>query len=355
MSFVRALLRIDRFLAAILLTVALASFLPVRGEEAAIASWLTGGGIMLLFLLHGARLSPEAVLAGARHWRLHAVVFSSTFVLFPLLVAACRLVAPDLLPAPLWAGFILLGAAPSTLQASIAFTSLAGGNVSAALCSASASNVLGTVLAPLIVGLLLAHTAPLTAHAILAVGLQLVVPFLAGQMLRPWIGGFLSRHALAVKSVDYGSILLIVYTTFSAGVVNGIWHQVDAAQLMRVALLDAALLAIVMTILTVASRALSFSRADEIAIVFCGSKKSLATGASIATVLFGGHAGLAILPIMLFHQIQLMVCAWLARRCREGEDFHNEVRPAGRLAGLWRSLHDRKTRRFGAPAKASIQ
>ena len=314
MSLNRALSGIDPFLAAVLLMVALASVVPARGEAAAVAGWLTSAGIMLLFFVHGARLSPQAVLAGARHWRLHAVVFLSTFALFPLLVVTCRLLAPELLPPPLWTGLILLSALPSTIQASIAFTSVAGGNVSAALCSASASNLLGTVLAPLIAGMLLASSAPLSAHSMLAIVLQLLVPFLAGQLLRPLIDEFIIRHGLALKGVDYGSILLIVYTAFSEGVVNGIWHQVDAVQLLRLALMDAALLAIVMTVLTFASRRLGFSRADEITIVFCGSKKSLASGVSIATVLFAGHVGLAIMPMMLFHQIQLMVCASLARR-----------------------------------------
>ncbi len=314
MSFRRAFSHIDRFLAAILLTVALASVAPARGEAAAAAVWLTDAAIMLLFFMHGARLSPEAALAGARHWRLHAVVFLSTFALFPLIVGTCRLLAPALLTPPLWAGLILLSALPSAIQASIAFTSIAGGNVSAALCSASASNLLGTVLAPLIAGLLLASSAPLSAHSMLAIVLQILVPFLAGQLLRPLIGAFIIRHRLALKSVDYGSILLIVYAAFSDGVVNGIWHQVDAAQLLRLAVMDATLLATVMTILTFASRRLGFSRADEITIVFCGSKKSLATGVSIATVLFAGHVGLAIIPLMIFHQIQLMVCATLARR-----------------------------------------
>ena len=314
MSLSRAFSRIDRFLAAILLTVAVATVAPVHGGAAVLTGWLTNAGIMLLFFMHGARLSPEAALAGARHWRLHAVVFASTFVLFPLLVVSFRLLAPALLPPPLWAGLILLSALPSTIQASIAFTSIAGGNVSAAMCSASASNLLGTVLAPLIAGMLLASNAPVSAHAIIAVVLQLLVPFLAGQFLRPWIGGFIVRHPLVLRCVDYGSILLIVYTAFSEGVVNGIWHQVDAAQLFRLVLINAALLAIVMTVLTFASRRLRFSRADEITIVFCGSKKSLASGVSIATVLFAGHVGLAIIPIMLFHQIQLMVCASLARR-----------------------------------------
>ncbi len=113
--------------------------------------------------------------------------------------------------------------------------------------------------------------------------------------------------------MDYGSILLIVYAAFSEGVVNGIWHHIDAAELFRVALADAALLAAVMTILTFGSRQLGFSRADEIAIVFCGSKKSLASGLPIATVLFAGNIGLIIIPLMVFHQIQLMVCASLAR------------------------------------------
>ena len=314
MAFSRILSRIDRFLAAILATVALASVLPARGEAATAASWLTDAGIMLLFFLHGARLSPEAALAGARHWRLHAMVFLSTFALFPLLVVGLHLLAPDLLTPPLWAGLILLSALPSTIQASIAFTSVAGGNVSAALCSASASNLLGTVLAPLIAGLLLASSAPLSLHAMFAIVLQLLVPFLAGQLLRPLVGGFIGHHRLVVRSVDYGSILLIVYAAFSEGVVNGIWHQVDAAQLLRLVLIDAALLAIVITLLTWASRRLGFARADEITIVFCGSKKSLASGVSIATVLFAGHVGLAIIPMMLFHQIQLMVCASLARR-----------------------------------------
>lgn len=314
MPLIRVLARFDRFLAAILLTVGFASVMPVRGEAANAAAWMTEGAIMLLFFMHGARLSPEAALAGARHWRLHAVVFLSTFALFPLLVVTCHVLAPALLPPPLWGGLIVLSTLPSTIQASIAFTSVAGGNVPAALCSASASNLIGTILAPLLAGILLAGSAPLSAHSMLDIVLQLLVPFLAGQLSRPLIGAFITRHPLVLRCVDYGSILLIVYTAFSEGVVNGIWHQVDAAQLLRVLLIDAGLLATVMTVLTFGSRWLGFSRADEIAIVFCGSKKSLASGMPIANVLFAGHAGFAIIPIMLFHQIQLMTCASLAHR-----------------------------------------
>jgi len=306
--------RIDGFLAAILLTVAFASFLPARGDAATAVGWLTDAAIALLFFMHGARLSPEAALLGARQWRLHTMVFLSTFALFPLLGVSAHVLAPSLLPAPLWAGLILLTALPSTVQASIAFTSVAGGNVPAALCSASASNLLGVFLTPLIAGLLLArHGVDLSARSVLAIVVQLLLPFVAGQLLRPWIGGRVARNARALKSVDYGSILLIVYSAFSHGVVDGIWHQIDAGDLFKVALVDVALLAAVMAILTFASRQFGFSRADEITIVFCGSKKSLASGLPIATLLFAGHVGLVVIPLMLFHQIQLMVCASLAR------------------------------------------
>ncbi len=306
--------RIDSFLAAILLTVAFAAVMPARGEAAEALGRLTVAAIALLFFMHGAKLSPEEALVGARHWRLHLMVFLGTFALFPLLGISARFLAPGFLSGPLWAGVILLTALPSTVQASIVFTSVAGGNVPAAMCSATASSLLGVFLTPLIAGFLLArHGVDISVRSILGIVVQLVLPFVAGQLSRPWIGACLARHPLALKSVDYSSILILVYAAFSRGVVDGIWHQIDAGDLFRVALVDIGLLAAVMTILIFGSRLLGFSRADEITIVFCGSKKSLINGLPIATLLFAGHVGIVVIPLMLFHQIQLMVCASLAR------------------------------------------
>jgi sodium/bile acid cotransporter 7 len=306
--------RIDRFLAAILLTVSFAAVMPARGDAAETVGWLADAAIVLLFFLHGAKLSPEEALVGVRHWRLHIMVFLGTFALFPLLGMSARFLAPGFLPAPLWAGVILLTALPSTVQASIVFTSVAGGNVPAAMCSATASSLLGVFLTPLIAGLLLtSHGLDISVHSIFGIVVQLVLPFAAGQLSRPWIATYLTRYPRVLGSVDYGSILILVYTAFSHGVVDGIWHQIGAADLLKVALLDITLLAAVIAILTFGSRQLGFSRADEITIVFCGSKKSLVNGLPIAALLFAGHAGLVVIPLMLFHQIQLMVCASLAR------------------------------------------
>jgi sodium/bile acid cotransporter 7 len=308
-------LNIDPYLLAILAMVGLASVLPARGAAALDFGYATTAVIGLLFFLYGARLSREAVMRGLSDWRLHAMILASTFVLFPLLGLAFRVLSPGVLSPQLYFGLLLLCTLPSTVQSSIAFTSIAGGNVPAAVCAASASSLLGIVLTPLLVGLLMGAHGDFSLRGGEAIVLQLLVPFVAGQLVRRWIGGFLEQHKMLTGLVDRGSILLIVYAAFSEGVVNGIWHQLDLRSLALLLLADAALLVLVLAITTFASRRLGFSRADEITIVFCGSKKSLAAGIPMVNVLFPAQAvGLIVLPLILFHQIQLMVCATLARR-----------------------------------------
>jgi sodium/bile acid cotransporter 7 len=308
-------LPIDPYIAAIVGMVCLASLLPVHGIGAPIAGHLTTAAIALLFFLHGARLAPAAALAGARNWRLHVVVLASTFVLFPALVLTARAVAPHLVSGPLWTGLILLSVLPSTVQSSIAFTSIARGNVSAALCAATASNLLGMLLTPLLAGLLLSAQGGFSISGVGDILVQLMLPFAAGQLSRPLIGEWAQRNRTLLSLVDRGSILLVVYTAFSEGVTQGIWHQLGLTDLGRLLVIDAALLAAVLAVTTYGSRLLGFSRADEVTIVFCGSKKSLASGLPMASVLLAGQSvGLIVLPLMLFHQIQLMVCAWLAKR-----------------------------------------
>jgi solute carrier family 10 (sodium/bile acid cotransporter), member 7 len=305
----------DPYIAAIVGMVCLASILPAHATGAVVAGDLTTVAIALLFFLHGARLAPRAALAGARQWRLHAVVLASTFLLFPAIVLAARAVVPQLLSAPLWTGMILLSMLPSTVQSSIAFTSIARGNVPAALCAATVSNLLGMLLTPLLAGLLLSAQGGFSIKGAGDILLELLFPFAAGQLARPLIGEWAQRNKRLLGRVDRGSILLVVYTAFSEGVTQGIWHQLGVADLGRLLVVDAALLVAVLVVTTYGSRLLGFSRADEVTIVFCGSKKSLASGLPMATVLLAGQSvGLVVLPLMLFHQIQLMVCAWLAKR-----------------------------------------
>jgi sodium/bile acid cotransporter 7 len=187
--------------------------------------------------------------------------------------------------------------------------------VAAALCAATASNLFGILLTPLLAGLLLSTHGGFSARGVGDIVLQLLVPFALGQVARPWIGGWVTRHKQWTGLVDRGSILLVVYVAFSEGVAHGIWHQLELRHFTTLLLLDVALLSLVLLATAAISRCLGFSREDRITVVFCGSKKSLASGLPIASVLFAGQSlGLIVLPLMLFHQIQLMACAALARR-----------------------------------------
>jgi solute carrier family 10 (sodium/bile acid cotransporter), member 7 len=307
----------ENFTLALIATVVAASELPCHGTAALLVDHLTDLAIALLFFLHGAKLSREAVIAAASHWRLHALVLLTTFVLFPLFGLAFRPILSPLATPTLYAGVLFLCTLPSTVQSSIAFTAIAKGNVPAAICSASASSIIGIFVTPLLAGLVLSNHGSAAAgwDAIGQITLQLFVPFVCGQLLQPFIGGWIARHEGMVGVVDQGSILLIVYSAFSEAVSEGLWHQVPASALAGLLVADGILLATALIATGLVSKWLGFKRADQVAIIFCGSKKSLSQGVTMAKVIFASHAvGAVILPLMVFHQIQLMVCAALAQR-----------------------------------------
>ncbi len=306
----------DPYVVAILLMVALATVAPVRGEAAKGFSLFTSFAIALLFFLHGAKLSREAVIGGLTHWRLHLTVLAATFVMFPLLGLAARALPTLILPEQLSAGILFLCCLPSTVQSSIAFTSVARGNVAAAICAASASNLFGILITPLLTAATLgAHGRGDPVSAVGSVAVQLLLPFALGQIARPWLQGWMGRHGRLVGYVDRGSILLVVYGAFSAAVAGGLWARVTGLQVLALAVVCAILLALALGLTAWVSRAFGFSTEDEIAIVFCGSKKSLASGVPMASILFPAPmVGMIVLPLMIFHQLQLMACAFIAQR-----------------------------------------
>lgn len=307
---------LDPYVMLMLLTVGLASLWPAQGRGIAIAGTAANAGIVFLFFLYGTRLSPRSALDGLLQWRLHIAVLLCTFALFPLLGLGLQAVAGGYLPAALATGIVFLCVMPSTVQSSIAFTSIARGNIPAAICAASASNMLGVVISPLLAGWLLqAHGVALSFGVFRDIFLQLLAPFIVGQLVRPWVGGWIQRHKLILGWADRGSILLIIYVAFSRGMRDGIWTKTSLADLAILGALLVALLAAVLLITNVLGRrVMHLDRADAIVLQFCGSKKSLASGLPMATILFPGpQLGLIVLPLMLFHQIQLIACAILAR------------------------------------------
>ncbi|MCF0264088.1 bile acid:sodium symporter [Acinetobacter guillouiae] len=310
------LLALDRFTILLIAMVVLASILPISGQAALIFGKITTIAIAILFFLHGAKLSREAVIEGILHWKLHGLVFAFTFLVFPLLGLMAKPVLEPLLGQQLYWGFLFMCFLPSTVQSSIAFTSVAKGNVAAAVCSASFSNLIGMFITPILVSIFIfgqsKHNYDPTS-SIIEITLLLLVPFVLGQVLRPYVFPLMQKMPKIVKVFDQGSILMVVYGAFSGAVVAGLWHQVSLSTLIYLTLACSILLTVIMLLALYVPKWLGFSKADQISIFFCGSKKTLASGVPMAQILFIGQPlGMIVLPIMIFHQIQLMVCGVIA-------------------------------------------
>lgn len=310
-------LPIDTFLLSVLAALAVAALLPARGAAADVMSVVARSAIALLFFLYGVRLSPQQAWNGLRQWRLHLMVLATSFVLLPLLGLAARVLVPSVLTTDLYNGVLFLCLVPSTMQSAVAFSSLARGHVSAAIVSASLSNLLGLFLTPLLVVLLMDTGAGfrVDSGAVIEIVLQLLLPFGLGQLMRSWLAPVVTRRAAVTKVLERGFILLVVYAAYSMGMGERIWTRVDAWRLIAVAIVAAVLLAVVLACTAVMGRLARLDRGDAIVLLFCGSMKSLASGLPIAWVFFDrATVGLIMLPLMLFHQIQLVVCSAIATR-----------------------------------------
>lgn len=317
-------LKIDPFLLILISVVITATFFPCEGNIKVFFEYLTTFAIGLLFFMHGAKLSLDAIINGIKSWKLHLIIFATTFMIFPILGLALHIFVPTFLSENLYLGFLYLCTLPATVQSAIAFTSIAKGNVAAAICSASASTLLGVFVTPILISFLM-HTQASDAinifDAISSIMLKLMLPFIIGHLSRRWIGRWIDSHRKIINKTDRLSILLVVYVAFSDAVINGIWQQINALSFASIIIFSLLLLTIVLLITTYGSRLLGFNKEDEITIVFCGSKKSLASGIPMASVIFPvSIMGIMVLPLMIFHQVQLMTCAVLASRYARRKD-----------------------------------
>jgi len=312
----------DRFILWLLAAVALAAAVPVVGAAAAVVDAATLAAIFALFFLHGVRLPRAALVAGATDWRLHLAILALTFALFPLAGFGLSLALPGLLSPVLWTGLLFLCALPSTVQSSIAYTSIARGNVAAAVAAAAFSNLIGVFLTPALVALMLqAQGARVSLDGIVRIFALLFLPFLLGHALRPRLAAIVAARPRLTTLVDKGTILLAVYGAFSAATVAGTWRRVPPAEIAALTGLLLALLAFVLAAAWAIGRCGGFAPESRAAMLFCGSVKSLASGVPMARILFpGAAAGIVLVPIMIFHTLQLVVSAWIAGAlARRGE------------------------------------
>ncbi|MDD0976311.1 bile acid:sodium symporter family protein [Pseudomonas fontis] len=320
----------DWFLCGMFLATFLAWLFPRFGSSGGSmhAEYVINIGVFLVFFLHGINLSSEQIRHGLKNWRLHLMVQGFTFVVFPLLWLLGKSVLGTQIPALLMLGFLYLCALPSTISSSVALTGSAGGNVPAAILNASLSSVLGIFITPWLVSLVVGSGSDGIdlGATLLDLCALLLMPLVLGQLLRPWLGRFFARHKRYTNVMDKLVILLLVYAAFCNSMVSGMWQQQGSAVLLMALVGSGLLLALILWMTTRTARALKFSPADEIAAVFCASKKSLAAGAPMAALIFGAHPGLGLilLPIMIYHPLQLIVCSIMAE--------HYANRPAPQAA-----------------------
>lgn len=310
----------DWFLCGMLLATLLAYFFPRFGATggAMHAEWVVNIGIFVVFFLHGVNLSGEQIRHGLKNIRLHLMVQGFTFGVFPLIWLLGNWSLGSHVPPLLMLGFFYLCALPSTISSSVALTGSAGGNVPAAILNASLSSVLGIFLTPLLVSLVVGSGAGGIdlGSTLLDLCLMLLLPLVLGQFLRRWLAVFFARYKRYTSIIDKLVILLLVYAAFCNSMISGIWQQQGHGVLLSAVLGSAVLLAVILWMTTRTARALRFNNADEIAAVFCASKKSLAAGVPMAALIFGNNPGLGLilLPIMIYHPLQLIVCSILAER-----------------------------------------
>jgi sodium/bile acid cotransporter 7 len=329
----------DWFLAGMLGAVLLAAAFPDFGAAggAMHADVVSDAGIFAVFFLHGLALSSRTLLAGLANVRLHLLVQALTFLVFPLLYVPFKFAFGGLIPEGLMLGFLYLCALPSTISSSVAMTAIAKGNVPAAIFNATLSSLLGIVLTPAIIGLAMegGATGGLSlGQAMRNIAMLLLLPFVLGQLARPVLGNLAMGHKKAINTFDKLVILMLVYSSFCDSTASGLWRDNGLGVIVLTLAGAAVFLAAALCTSSLVSRWCGFSEEDRITAIFCGSKKTLASGVPMARLLFGTHPflGLIVLPIMFYHQLQLFVCSIMAGRFADRP--HSNPHPAADAAGM---------------------
>ena len=315
-------MKFDGFLILLVSAVVLAWLFPAvgAGEGAFSLSALANYGISVIFFFYGLRLNREKLRTGIGNWRLHILIHLATFVLFPVLILSIRPLFSGEDNVLLWLGIFYLAALPSSVSSSVVMVSIAGGNILAAIFNASISSLIGVFITPLWMSLILSNAAGIdTANLGSVIGklaLQVLLPVVLGMALNLRWGAFAEKHKRTIRMFDQSIILLIVYTSFCASFAHHVFDGFSWVTIIACTAGMVLLFLVVYGTVSVVCRCLKMNRGDTIAAQFCGSKKSLIHGTAMSKVIFAGYSGIGVilLPIMLYHALQLMIVSAIARR-----------------------------------------
>jgi len=275
-------------------------------------------GISAIFFFYGLKLSPEKMKEGLSNWKLHIVIQSATFFLFPLLILLVLPFIHEETHFTLWLAVFFLAALPSTVSSSVVMVSIAKGNIPGAIFNASISGLMGILVTPLLIGIFLEARLESfdLGQTFIELCLKILLPVILGMALHRFWGNFANQHKKYLTMFDKAVILIIVYKSFSNSFSNGIFDDLNLMELLVVGFGVIALFFIVYNIIHMISKRLAFNREDEITALFCGSKKSLVHGTVFSSVLFAGmsSAGIFLVPIMIYHAFQLFIVSIIAQK-----------------------------------------
>jgi sodium/bile acid cotransporter 7 len=315
--------KFDWFLKGMLVAVALAFLWPAPGAKGGFLQpeLLNKVGIALVFFLNGLGLSLAAMKDGALRWKVHVLVQGMTFLIFPILGLGILAVSGGWMSAPLQTGFFYLCALPSTVSSSVALTIAAGGNIAAAVFNATLSSLIGVVLTPLWLALVLNQGGGSfdVLPVIIDLLIWVVLPLVLWQCSRPFLSTWASHNKARIQIVDRLTILMLVYTSFADSVQQGVWSKYGPLVLIETVIGCALLFALVLGLTLWVARLIRLPYGDRVAAVFCASKKTLASGVPMAHLIFGSNPaiGMILLPIMIYHPLQLAVGGALAQHWKD--------------------------------------
>ncbi|WP_086982164.1 bile acid:sodium symporter family protein [Vibrio aphrogenes] len=324
------LIKKEWFLLAMVGAILLSLVIPNVGKSAGVLHLdkVTTLGIALIFFLHGVGLSPTALRDGVANWRLHLFIQAATFIVYPLLWVCFGQAFLVFMPSALAFGFCFLFVLPSTISSSVAMTAIGHGNIPGAIFNASLSSLLGIFLTPLFIQFFMGLEGAQfdVMSSVTSIAQMLLLPMVVGQCVRPFILTFFEKHKSSVNKLDKYVILLIVFNAFSDSVNEGIWHSFSLDYVLLSVAICAVVLLVIVNGMKWSAQRLGFKRADEVAAVFCGSKKTLAAGVPMAKVIFGAdpRLGMLLLPIMIYHPLQIFYCALLANRYQKQAIEHEQ-------------------------------
>ena len=319
-------IKIDKFVLSIIVVIIFAYFFPQWGvsESKIPIDTISAIGISLIFFFYGLKLSPAKLKAGLKNWKLHVLVQSATFLIFPMLVLALRPLIQNEAQETIWLAFFFLAALPSTVSSSVVMVSMAKGNIPAAIFNASISGIIGVALTPLWMGLFVndAQTDFDFTAIYIKLIVQIILPVVLGLGLQRYFGAFVQKHSAKLTLFDKSIILLIIYKSFAESFTGNIFSSVSVFDLLLLFVAVLVLFFIVFVLIGFLSRKMNFNKEDQITAQFCGTKKSLVHGTVFSKIIFGNMAsiGIVLLPLMLFHASQILIITIIATRLSKRED-----------------------------------